>query len=56
MSSKFIKVKCNKCHNEQVVFEKPATIVKCLVCDEVIANPSGGKGKINKENVIGVAE
>jgi small subunit ribosomal protein S27e len=56
MTSKFIKVKCNKCHNEQVIFEKPSTVVKCLVCDEAIAHPSGGRSKMSKENVIGVAE
>ncbi len=56
MASKFIKVKCVKCNNEQVIFEKPATVVKCLVCGEVLSKPSGGKGIINKENIIGVAE
>jgi len=56
MTSKFLKVKCKKCHNEQVVFEKPSTVVKCLVCEEVIAQPLGGKAKIDKDKIIGVAE
>ncbi|NOX71495.1 MAG: 30S ribosomal protein S27e [Candidatus Micrarchaeota archaeon] len=56
MASRFIKVKCKKCKNEQVIFEKPATVVKCLVCGEVISEPTGGKGSIHRENIIGVAE
>lgn len=41
--SGFVKVKCNKCKNEQVVFEKPSSAVTCLVCGNVLANPTGGK-------------
>lgn len=48
--SKFLKVLCNKCKNEQVVFSKPTTVVKCLKCGEELAVPTGGeaiiKGKI----------
>lgn len=40
--SKFLKVKCKKCRNEQIVFNKAATIVKCLVCESVLAEPTGG--------------
>lgn len=43
--SKFVKVSCGKCKKEQVVFESPASVVKCLSCGEVIAEPTGGKGK-----------
>lgn len=45
--SKFIRVRCEKCKNEQVIFGKPSTPIKCLVCGELLANPSGGKVKIN---------
>ncbi len=51
MVSKFLKVKCKKCKNEQVVFEKSASPVKCLVCGEVLAEPTGGKSKIKSDNV-----
>ncbi|HZX12257.1 MAG TPA: 30S ribosomal protein S27e [Candidatus Nanoarchaeia archaeon] len=44
--SKFVKVKCEKCKNEQVVFEKASTQILCLVCNEVLAEPTGGKAKI----------
>ena len=38
----FIKVKCDKCKNEQIVFEKASSVVKCLVCGNVLAEPTGG--------------
>lgn len=46
-SSKFIKVRCTKCKNEQVIFGKSSSTVKCLVCGAVMAKPTGGKNKIN---------
>ena len=45
-TSKFIKVKCEGCKNEQVVFGKPVTTVKCLVCKKVLAKSTGGKSNI----------
>lgn len=47
MTGKFLKLKCKKCKNTQFVFERPATLVKCLVCDDVLIESTGGKGKIN---------
>ncbi len=44
--SKFIKLRCPKCKNEQIVFGKSASIVKCLVCEKVIAEPTGGKSRV----------
>ncbi|MAH42936.1 30S ribosomal protein S27e [archaeon] len=49
--SEFVKVKCEKCKNEQILFNKPAIEVKCLVCDSTVAKPTGGKGDI-KAKVI----
>jgi small subunit ribosomal protein S27e len=45
-SSKFIKLRCPKCKNEQIVFGKSASEVKCLVCEKVIADPTGGKTRV----------
>ena len=45
-STKFIKVKCSKCKNEQIVFGKISTTVNCLVCGEVLAESTGGKSII----------
>jgi small subunit ribosomal protein S27e len=44
--SKFIKVQCTKCKNEQIIFNKPSIVVKCLVCDNILAEPTGGMGEI----------
>ncbi|MEM5834691.1 MAG: 30S ribosomal protein S27e [Candidatus Aenigmatarchaeota archaeon] len=48
--SKFIQVMCKKCKNKQVIFSKASTVVKCLNCGEILAEPRGGdalvKGKI----------
>jgi len=44
--SKFLKVKCKKCRNEQIVFNKAATAIKCLVCGSVLAEPRGGMAEI----------
>ena len=44
--SKFLKVRCPKCKNEQITFGKVSTTVKCLVCGKVLAKPSGGKATV----------
>jgi len=33
--NKTIRIRCLKCRNEQVVFGKPSSKVKCLVCEKV---------------------
>ncbi|MEK6936832.1 MAG: 30S ribosomal protein S27e [Nanoarchaeota archaeon] len=53
--SRFIKVRCSKCKNEQIIFGKPSTKVKCLVCSSILSDPEGGKGKI-KARVLEVLE
>ena len=50
----FIKVKCEKCKNEQMIFSKPATIVKCLVCGTVLAEPSGSKANIKVKKIFAI--
>ena len=54
-TSRFIKVRCTKCKNEQIIFGKPSTLIKCLVCEKVLAEPSGGKGRI-KSRILEVLE
>ncbi len=53
--SKFVKVRCPKCKNEQIIFGKSATEIKCLVCGKVIADPTGGKTNI-KARILEVLE
>ena len=52
MAGQFIKVKCEKCKNEQVIFEKAASVVRCLVCGEVLAEPKGGRSEL-KAKLLG---
>lgn len=54
-NSKFIKLRCPKCKNEQIVFGKPSTSIKCLICEKILVDPSGGKGKI-KARILEVLE
>ena len=49
--SKFLRVKCPDCGNEQVVFDSANMQVKCNVCGAVLAEPSGGKVKVRGEVV-----
>ena len=56
-TSKFVRVKCTnaKCKNEQIIFGKASKIIKCLLCGEPIASPTGGKVRI-KAKVIEVLD
>lgn len=44
--SRFLRVKCFDCGNEQVMFGSASYSVKCLVCGKTLAEPRGGKAKI----------
>lgn len=45
-NSKFVKIRCTKCNNEQIVFGKTSSDVNCLVCGEPLAKSKGGKSEI----------
>ncbi|MBR9707327.1 MAG: 30S ribosomal protein S27e [Candidatus Diapherotrites archaeon] len=45
-SSRFLKVKCPGCSNEQVVFGSAKSPVVCVVCGRDLVKPSGGKAEI----------
>lgn len=47
--SKFIKVRCKDCENEQVLFNKASTKVSCHICGSSLATPTGGKAKLKAE-------
>lgn len=47
--SNFLKVKCTKCGNEQVVFDRAAVQVKCNICEDILLETQGGKAKIKGE-------
>ncbi len=44
--SRFLRVKCADCDNEQVIFGSATTVVKCHVCGRTLSEPRGGKAKI----------
>ncbi|HLC77462.1 MAG TPA: 30S ribosomal protein S27e [archaeon] len=46
LKSKFLKVRCKKCRNEQIIFNKASMVVKCLVCESTLAVPTGGHADI----------
>ena len=54
-NSKFIKIRCAKCKNEQIVFGKSTSVVKCLVCGKILTEPTGGKSKV-KSRILEVLE
>jgi small subunit ribosomal protein S27e len=53
--SRFLKVKCNDCDNEQVIFGSASSIIGCNVCGRTLAEPSGGKAII-KTQILEVLE
>jgi small subunit ribosomal protein S27e len=50
--SRFLKVKCGDCGNEQVIFGSTSTkTIKCLVCEKVLAESTGGKTDVKTQIV-----
>jgi len=47
--SKFIRVRCKDCGNEQVIFNKASRVVSCHICGATLAEPTGGKAEIKGE-------
>lgn len=54
-TSKFIKIRCPKCKNEQIMFGKASSPVNCLVCQKLLAEPTGGKSRV-KARILEVLE
>ena len=50
-TSKFLRVKCNECETEMIIFNHAKMIVKCQGddCSATIATPAGGKAEIIAE-------
>lgn len=45
-TSRFLRISCPGCSNEQIVFGKVASKVKCKSCKKLIIKPSGGKSVV----------
>ncbi len=54
-TSRFVKVRCPKCKNQQIIFGKTASSIPCLVCGKIIAEATGGKTKV-KARILEVLE
>ena len=46
MPGNFLRVTCDECDNEQIVYEKAATSVACADCGAELVRPGGGKAVI----------
>jgi small subunit ribosomal protein S27e len=47
--SRFLRVKCAQCGNEQVVFSHATFPARCTSCGAQLVIPTGGKAKIQGE-------
>ncbi len=54
-NSKFNKVNCNECGEQQVVYSHVTTEITCNSCGNVIARPTGSLARINGK-ISGSAE
>lgn len=44
--SRFLEIQCKNCKNKQIIFNKASSVVKCLRCGEILAEPRGGIARI----------
>lgn len=49
--SNFFNVRCGGCGAEKMIFSYASTVVKCEVCEAILAEPTGGKADI-KTSII----
>lgn len=49
--TKFLKVKCPGCGNEQTIFSAPASDVKCIVCNNLLAKSTASKAELKAKVV-----
>ena len=54
-SSKFQKVKCKECDEENIIYSHATTHVTCKSCGNVVAEPSGAVATLHGE-ISGSAE
>ena len=46
-TSRFLRVRCRSCESEQIIFSHTTHVIRCRTCEETLAEPTGGKAKIN---------
>ncbi|MEM0472796.1 MAG: 30S ribosomal protein S27e [Sulfolobales archaeon] len=47
--SRFVRVRCPQCGNEQVIFDHATFPVRCFICGTQLVRSTGGKAIINGE-------
>ncbi len=52
--SKFLRVKCDQCGNEQNIFGNATAKVNCLSCNSLLAEPTGSRAKVTGGKVVKV--
>ncbi|WP_126449875.1 30S ribosomal protein S27e [Sulfodiicoccus acidiphilus] len=45
-NSKFFRIKCGNCGNEQTVFSHSTFPVRCTSCGQQLTSSTGGKAKV----------
>ncbi len=55
MAGSYYRVECPDCGNEQTVFGKAASEVRCAVCGSTLASPTGGNAEFTGEVLETVA-
>ncbi|RME79968.1 MAG: 30S ribosomal protein S27e [Methanobacteriota archaeon] len=50
--SRFMKLKCNECGNEQVSFSHATKEVVCLGCGALLLEPMGGKANLLNGEIV----
>lgn len=53
--TKFLKVKCRGCENEQTIFSAPSKDVKCNACGKIMGKATGSKIEL-KAKLVKVLE
>ena len=49
--TKFLKVKCSGCGNQQIIFDAASQDVKCLACNQLLAESTGSRIKLKAKVV-----
>lgn len=51
MAAEFWRTECGECGNRQRIFSRVSNEVKCAVCGEELASPTGGKALVHGQIV-----
>tara|TARA_B100000945_G_scaffold8919_1_gene7245 strand:- start:421 stop:609 length:189 start_codon:yes stop_codon:yes gene_type:complete len=56
LRSKFLKVRCNDCPEEKIIFDRAATTINCTQCESTLVIPKGGRAELANCAIIEVLE